>query len=298
MDVVMRHGAPGDDIPFPFVLGSSFVGIVHRCSPEAEQLGITPGTRVAAIVKWGSNAKYISAAAENLVVVPKQLDAAEIACLVSTYLPAFLALHHGRARPYRYEDTCLQGRRILVTGGATLEVQALIRLARYAGASEIYVVAPREDFAVLKRLNVAVLNDHPEDWLHIVRNRMNVVVDFKFPKNFSAICESLARHGRLVCCESTSNALDKSWIPDFETLFEHSRLSMMKRATLFDTVENVQTHRKDVAQDLRFLLTLLSTRRIRPHIDRYIKVKDVSKAHQEMQRSALTGAIVCEPWKE
>lgn len=127
---------------------------------------------------------------------------------------------------------------------------------------------------------------------------MHVVIDLAFPRNFSAVCESLAYHGRLVCSAPTPNALEKSWMSDFDNIVEYSKLSMMKRATLFDRVENVQTYREDVVQDLRFLLKLLSTRKIRPSIDRFIKVKDVPQAHQEMQASALTGAIVCEPWKE
>jgi NADPH:quinone reductase-like Zn-dependent oxidoreductase len=299
MDVAMRRSVTSeDDVPFPFALGSNFVGIVHRCSPEAERLGITPGTRVAAIVKWGSNSKYVSAPVENLVVVPKEFDAADMACLLSTYLPAFLALHHGRARPYRYTDTCLKGRRILVTGGATLEAQALIRLAHLAGASEIYVVAPNEDFPVLKKLQCAVLGEHPDEWLHIVENRMHVVIDFDFPHNFSAVCASLATRGRLVCSSPITNSIEKGWLPELESIYEYSRLSMMKRATLFDMVENAQTYDGEVVEDFRFLLKMLSTRRIRPNIDRFINVKDVGKAHEEMMTTALTGAIVCEPWKE
>jgi NADPH:quinone reductase-like Zn-dependent oxidoreductase len=299
MDVAMRRSATSeDDIPFPFVLGSNFIGIVHRCSPQAELVGITPGTRVAAIVKWGASSKYVSSPVENLVVVPKTLDAADMACLLSTYLPAFQALHHGRARPYRYTDTCLKGRRILLTGGATLEVQALVRLARLAGATEIYVVAPQEHFSVLNKLQVTVLGGHPDEWLPLVRNRMHVVIDFAFPRNFSAVCDSLARRGRLVCSSPITNSTEKGWMSELDSIYEYSRLSMMKRATIFDIVENVQTYNGEVKEDLSFLLKMLSTRRIRPHIDRFIKVKDVGTAHEEMQTTALTGAIVCEPWNE
>jgi NADPH:quinone reductase-like Zn-dependent oxidoreductase len=299
MDVAMRRSATEEgDIPFPFAHGSTFVGLVHRCSPQAEQLGITPGTRVAAIVKWGASSKYVSSPVENLVVVPKTLDAADMACLLSTYLPAFEALHHGRSRPYRYTDTCLKGRRILVTGGATLEVQALIRLARLAGATDIYVVAPKDHFSVLNKLQVTALGEHPDEWLHIVRNRMHVVVDFTFPRNFSAVCDSLARRGRLVCSSPITNSTEKGWMSELDSIYEYSVLSMMERASIFDMIENVQTYNGEVVEDLHFLLKMLSTRRIRPHIDRFIKVKDVGRAYKEMQTTALTGAIVCEPWKE
>jgi len=67
-----------------------------------------------------------------------------------------------------------------VTGGASLEGQAVLRLARWAGASELYVTAPRDHFSVLKKLSgVTVLDDDPEAWLPFVENRIHAIVDYR-----------------------------------------------------------------------------------------------------------------------
>jgi len=85
----MRRGVSSEEVTFPFVIGSNFCGVVHHCGPLAEELGLRPGVRVASILKWGANSKFVVAPARNLCVVPNQLDAADVCSLISSYLPAF-----------------------------------------------------------------------------------------------------------------------------------------------------------------------------------------------------------------
>lgn len=287
-------------------LGSNFVGVVHGCSlGVTERYGIRIGTRVASIIRWGSNARYVSVPPQHLIAVPKNLDAAEIASLISFYLPAFQVLHHGRSRPARYSTSCLRGKRVLVKeDGATLEVQALVGLAKFAGASEIYVTVPREHHAFLKKSRIAPLNDDPRDWLPVVQNSMDLVVDYSFPKNFSAVRESLATKGRLICSPQSrrreSSLINSGCTPIIELpyLLERYQLSMMKRATLFDFKEYVEQFRAEVFDDVTFLLSLLSTRKIRPQVDRFITLDDIPNAHDKIRSNVpLKGAIICEPWK-
>jgi len=297
MDLEMRNAVAEEEISLPFVLGSNVVGVAHHCSTEVIEEGIKPGTRVASIMKFGANSRYVSVPTSNLMAVPKHLDAGDIACLISAYLPAFQALHHGRTRPYRYSRSCLRGRRVLVTGGATLEAQAAIRLAQLAGATEIYVTAPRNHSHILAKRHVNVLDSDPDEWLPAVEGRMDVVVDYDFPNHFSAIQASLARKGRLVC-SSPAGSGHTGWMRGIGCILEQYLLMSMKRATLFDFVEDFERDTDGLKEDFRFLLRLLSLRQIRPQIDRYIKLNDVSQAYRDIQSVPLTGAIICEPWKE
>jgi len=234
--------------------------------------------------------------AKNLCVVPQQLDSADVASLISSYLPAFQALFHGQPRPHRYGRESLKGKRVLVTGGASLEPQAVLQLARWAGASELYIISPRDHFAVLKRLTgVTVLDDNEEEWLPIAKARMDVVVDYQFPKHFNSIRKSLARKGRLVCIAARKPTDQTSIVEGF---LEHFHLSTIKRASMFDFVGSFELYPKEMHEDLNFLLNLLSTRQIRPQTDRFIRLKDVSKAHREMKNRPLAGSIICEPWKD
>jgi NADPH:quinone reductase-like Zn-dependent oxidoreductase len=51
--------------------------------------------------------------------------------------------------------------------------------------------------------------------------------------------------------------------------------------------------------DLEFLLRLLALRQIRPKIDQFVGLAGVKAAHKDLQTGgSLSGAIICEPWKE
>lgn len=138
-DLAMRKLKEDKD---SIILGCNIVGTVQKCGSAAESYGITPGMRVAAIVKQGGNAKFITVSAAKLMSIPRNLDPSDVACILAVYLPAFQALHHGRARPYRYSRSILRGRKIFVNG-STLQAQAVARLAHLAGVTEVFLAAPR-----------------------------------------------------------------------------------------------------------------------------------------------------------
>ena len=126
-DVGFRRGTV-DAVTTPLVMGSHFSGVIHH--------GLGRGCRVAAFVMGGANGRFISARLDRLIPVSKTLDPAEIAVVLTTYLPTFQALHHGQDRPDRYLSTSLLGKRVLITEGATmLDVQALSHLAKSVKSS-------------------------------------------------------------------------------------------------------------------------------------------------------------------
>jgi NADPH:quinone reductase-like Zn-dependent oxidoreductase len=96
-----------DAVTTPFVMGSNFVGVIYH--------GPGKGRRVAAFVMGGANARFIPARPNRLIPVSKPLDPAEIAVVLTTYLPTFQALHHGQDRPDLYLSTSLLGKRVLIT---------------------------------------------------------------------------------------------------------------------------------------------------------------------------------------
>jgi NADPH:quinone reductase-like Zn-dependent oxidoreductase len=286
------------------VLGSNFVGIVHHSSPSAEKSGFEPGTRVASIVDGGSNARYVSIGAEKLIKVAKHLDAADVACLISAYLPAFQALHHGGPTSRRYTKNSLLGKKVLIVQGASPEAQALVRLARLAGASEIYVTASKDHFWQLEKSGCTLLEEYPDDWLQEVYEGMDLVVNYEFPRYFCETKSALAPNGRLVCCAPMHTSGDESWITYIESMLGYLQLLTMKRATVFDFAENHELEQDQVRDDLSHLLKLLSARKVRPEIDRYIKLSDVPKTYERMRKErrqgcmAFPGTIICEPWRE
>ena len=249
--------------------------------------------RVASIVSSEYNSKYVSMPVDHLYVVPKALDASEMAALFAYYLPAFQALHHGRTRPYRYSRNCLKGRKVLVTGGNRLEAQAVLRLARLAGATELYATAPHDYHSALASIDgVTMLEDFPKgEWLYAVRGRMDLVIDLEFPKGLKTVRKALAKKGRLVCVPSKK-------APVLSSMYEQYRVSSVKRASLFDFTESISSGLEETHEDVMFLLKHLTKRNIRPTIDRFIQLGDVPSIFDKIQGCPLTGAVVCEPRKE
>jgi len=280
---------------------------VLRCCEQTEaRYSIEAGDRVASIVHWGGNAKYVSVPANHLISVPRHLDSADIASLISFFLPAFETLNFGRPRPLRYSSASLMGKKVFITSdGASLEVRALIQLARVQGSREIFVTAPVEHHELLRKLGVATLNENPGEWLSFIANTMDVVVDMSFPKNFSAVRSLVAKEGCLICSPRPQHKDLDCWsctptVPaELSYLLERSQLSMMDRATLFSYSEYVSQFRPEVYKDLDFLISLLSKRRLRPNIERFITLRDLSDAYKEVEENRpMKGAIICEPWKE
>jgi NADPH:quinone reductase-like Zn-dependent oxidoreductase len=281
----------------PFVLGSHFVGVVRYCGSEAEKYGIRKGMRVASIVKWRSGSKSLTVPASNLAIVPNQLDAGDVATLVAVYLPAFQALYHGQGRRIRYSRQALKGRTVLVTGGGNLVGQAVIRLARWAGA-DVFATAQRAHVPLLSKLSsVKILDGTPSKWLPRVKGKIDVVVDFEFPRHLQALNEAVGPGGRLVCVSRKSHSAEKSgWIEGLEDIYENYRLTWINHASLYNFEENFENVPELARRDLKFLMKLLTTRQIRPQIDRYIHFKDVANIREDLtENRPLNGAIVCEP---
>lgn len=222
----------------PYVLGSNFVGVVHATSSEASQWRV--GRRVAGLPLKGGNATYITATPDQLFDVPKKLDASEVACMLSIYLPAFQALHHGQPRPWRYSQETLQRKRVLITGtsNALPETWAMVRLAQYGGASEVYVVCEREQHSTLRQhLYALPLDAHMDDWLPAVRGRMDVVIDFDYVLNEWASCRALAPNGRLVWYRHPSKReTGHLWLLD--GIWEQTKMCLLDRASMYDLYES------------------------------------------------------------
>ena len=268
------------------------MGVVSECGHTAKVFGITPGARVASVSKSEFLAKHMAISPKHLVTVPKTLDAADVASVMSSYLPAFQALHHGRSRPYRYLRGCLKGKRILVTGGITVVSQALVRLAEMAGAAEIFWVAQKEHHSAVRGgRKVVMLDEDPDTWLPTAYSHMDIVIDYEFPRNFSLVRQTVAKKGRLVCVPRGKMTLLNGFLEQVE-------LSAMKRATIFDFKDSIFTYRDALWEDTSFLLRLLANRQVRPDIDRYVSFKEIQCAHDEVLTKPIAGSIICEPWKE
>lgn len=290
LDVCIRSGLFSDELESPFVMGSNFVGIVHD--------GVLPaGSRVAALTKTGGNARYALISPEVLVKVPKRLDSAEVAAVVSTYLPAFQALHHGRTQETKHSVGSLKGKKILLTEGASImEIQAVVELARVAEAESVHIICESryhsyvEIYLAAKPLGVDI-----EVWLPEVKGQMDIIIDYEYSNNRGEIPAALTPGGRLVWFAHPPTKRPGTLV-DVDCILNYATILTQDHASIYNAFEN--WNREESREDAKFLFDLLGDRRIRPKVDRFINLSGVRKAHDDLIKGGVFGAIICEPWKD
>src|SRR5829696_1899965 len=75
----------------PFTPGYELVGVVEELGPGCSRL--REGDRIAALTVWGADAEKVCVPEVDVVEVPEELDPAEVATLVLTYITAYQLLH-------------------------------------------------------------------------------------------------------------------------------------------------------------------------------------------------------------
>jgi NADPH:quinone reductase-like Zn-dependent oxidoreductase len=171
-DCLIRKGVSYEMVDLPLTPGMDVVGSIIKCGENVKNFRV--GDRVAALVLFGGNARYVNVQSSSLVEVPRSCDAAETACMVSTYMTAYQAL-----RLVTEDNFSLDGKRILITGGLDAVGQALVQLCQRAGASEIYATAPTMRHKYVQGvLGVHPLSPEANEWPEaIVMGRMHAVFD-------------------------------------------------------------------------------------------------------------------------
>ena len=240
------------------LISSHFVGLIQKTTDDPRELRDPNREKLTSLVtsiqKCPYKARYINVPYTDLIPVPGGIDPGEAVSIISTFLPAFEALHHGdrRERGCRYSPTSLEGKQVLITGGDCLEAQAAVRLAVWAGAAGVFIVNSGKILS--KRIHgghVAVLSEDPKAWLPVVQGDMDLVIDFEYPRSFQSVIAAMARKGRLVCKypEKDSHQHDS---PTFMSkLVGQSALCAMSRASLFEFDDYVKTNMEDVKVSCR-----------------------------------------------
>jgi NADPH:quinone reductase-like Zn-dependent oxidoreductase len=192
-DCMVRKGVAFASREFPITPGVDVVGNIIKCGCKVRSFYV--GDRVASLVRFGGNARYISVPEEDLVAVPWSCDASEAACMVSTYMAAYQAL-----RLVTNDNFSLDGKSILITGGLEPVGQALVQLCLRANAGEVYATAPQFRHRYVKGvLGVNPLPPDPAEWLPVIKGKMDVVFDGTCQDDFSSSHSALRSNGTLVC---------------------------------------------------------------------------------------------------
>ena len=215
---------------------SNFVGEVYKANSDSR---LKEGTSVTSLRKCDVKSRLTLMPEKSLVEIPNDLDAGEAVAIVSNYLPAFGALHHGsKCRKGRFFKSPLIKKTVLVTGGSTNGAEAVAKLSLLGGASKVFLVNSRKGKALSRfgSNRVVSLDGDPDEWLPCVHGSMDIIVDLEYPKDLPAVKASRSKNGRLVCCQRAKNTTKrkKTWFSDFEKFTERVDLCMVPGVSIYN----------------------------------------------------------------
>ena len=154
---------------------------------------------MAALVRTGGNARFVSVPMDHLVRVPPTVDAAEAACMVSIYAAAYQSMKLVSTSSLKNSTLGLNGKKVLVIGGMDSVGQALVQMLNKARA-QIYATCPKRRHGYMMNvLGAMPLSENISEWLPRVKGKMDVVFDGRCEDGLSAACTALTPKGKVVC---------------------------------------------------------------------------------------------------
>ena len=297
-DCYIRRGIWHEHINLPATPGFDVIGTIVGMGDDVEAAGFDFGDAVAACCRTGGNARYCVLHYKDICPVPGSVDSAQAACIVSTYMTAYQALH--RCKPRGPRQT-LEGLNILVTGGNGPVSRAVIELAHRAGVSKIFATASKKYHAELSSKGVCPLPLDSKYWLPLVRGKMDIVIDGICQDGYASPRAALNSRGHLIIIgmalvmniaepgmcgtpiEMAINRIKSGWL--------------MTHTTRYCPYESSQQRPGEWKHDMEYLFALLARRKIKPQVTKRISLHAVPYTQQQIEAGEIEGNIICKPWK-
>src|SRR5438477_9382517 len=301
LDVWVRQGLPGIEIPLPHILGNDVAGVVRErgelvdwVSPGEEVL-LQPGVScghcreclrgadnlcasydILGYRRDGGYAELVAAPGVNVVPKPKNLSWTEAAALPLTLLTAWHMLVT-RARVEPGED-------VLVHAAGSGVGSIGIQVARLRGARVIATAGTEEKLGRARALGAhEVVNYTREDWPKEVRRLtgkqgVDVVFEHTGAATWAGSIMSMKKDGRLVTCGATSGYDART---DLRQVF-YRHLNLL--GSFMGSKAELLAAMKFVARG-----------QLRAVVDQTLPLAEARRAHELMQDRAQFGKLVLVP---
>ena len=272
----------------PFVMGYDVVGEIDQVGDGVHDFKI--GDRVADMTVIGSNATYRTLKATDLTRVPPDVDAAEAATLILSWMTAYQLLH----RAARVQA----GQRVLVHGAAGAVGQALLVLGKRAGL-ELWGAARGEHAALVRELGGTPIDYKREDFTRVVPGGFDVVFDGIGEDGYRRSFAALKPGGLLLAIGFSAGVQAKQGMPTI--LMSIARMYLWrflpggKRARFYSINVMRARHPSWFREDLERLFGLLATHAIQPRVAERIAFDEVADAHRRLEAGGLEGKLVLCP---
>ena len=301
LDLWVRRGLPGVNIPLPHVGGSDIAGEVAGFGAGVD--GWKTGARVVVnpglwdgTCEWclkgehslcvnyriigehidGGFAEYVVVPAANLLSIPDDFSFEEAAAVPLVFLTAWRALiTQARLRA---------GESVLILGASGGAASAGIQIAKLTGA-KVYAVTSSEEKAERARrlgadviINRTVGDFSKEIFKQTNRRGVDVVLENTGEKTWEGSLRALARGGRLVTYGGTTGANALTNIP----------LLFWKQIQIIGSTMGT-------AAEFSTVMRLVWERKLLPVLDRSLPLEQIRLAHEILEAGDQFGKLVLTP---
>lgn len=269
----------------PLSPGYDMVGVVDKPGQGVTDLEV--GQMVADLTVFGAYTEYMLRPAESLVPVPAGLDPAEAVSMVLSYVTAYQMLH----RVAKIQS----GQKILVHGAGGAVGTAMLQLGALLDL-EIYGTASQPKHELVQSLGATPIDYKNEDFLARMQviGGVNAAFDAIGGENFKRSFKSLKKGGTLVPYGFYNQAMGKGG----NVALDYLRVALWNilpngRKASFYSIGDLRTKNPEwFKEDLGVLFELLQEGKIKPTIERCMKLEDAAQAHELIEQATVKGRIV------
>ncbi|UCD81453.1 MAG: zinc-binding dehydrogenase [Desulfobacterales bacterium] len=298
LDIWVRRGWPGLKLEMPHWCGADVAGEIVELGENVSdwqagqrvvidpgvnlfedeytrrgQDSVSPGYHILGEHRRGGAAEYLAISADNLAVMPDDMDYPEAAAPLLVSLTAWRMLMH--------QAGLRAGETVLVVGAGGGVNSVAIQIAKLAGATVYTVASNAEKAEQARQLGADVVLDRSQvNWGKEIfkltsRRGVDVVVDNVGKATITTSMQAVARGGRIVIVGNTSG-------PQAEI---DIRFIFGKQISLIGST--MGSH-----QDFRDVISLLWAGKIKPVIHQVMPLSEGREAYKMMQEGKQFGKIV------
>jgi len=269
----------------PLSPGYDMVGVVDKVG--AGVTGLEVGQMVTDLTVFGAYTEYILRPADALVPVPAGLDPAEAVSMVLSYVTAYQMLHRSA--------NVQRGQKILIHGAGGAVGTALLELGRLLDL-EMYGTASNSKHELVKSLGGTPIDYKSEDFVARVQaaGGVDAAFDAIGGENFKRSFKSLNKGGTLVAYGFYNNAMGNGGSVPIEYIrVALSNILPNGRKAVFYSIGDLRKKNPEwFKEDLGALFGLLKEGKIKPSIERRMKLEGAAQAHELIEQAAVNGRIV------
>jgi NADPH:quinone reductase-like Zn-dependent oxidoreductase len=303
LDIWIRMGLPGVQIPMPHILGCDVAGVIECVGARAQVRGVragrrvviapgqvdrddrytragrdslSPNFRILGLQIDGGYAEYVAVKVKHVIPVSHRYSDAEWAAIPLVFLTAWHMLMSRAGLK--------KGETVLVQAGGSGVGSAAIQIARWAGAHVITTAGSVKKLTAAKRLGAhETINYRTQSMEQRVRTitkhrGVDVVFDHIGPATWQGSMRSLATGGRLVTCGATSGP----------QVMLNLRCMYMRELSIAGCYMGGRT-------ELARVVRLVEQGIFKPVVDTVLPLRHAAKAHARMESREHFGKIILEP---